>query len=368
MDSTIKPFTTAEQRILARALRGDRDAVEAAISLDTVVLETHRAMPALAGQLRREGRASGDIPGTWIEAEAGTAARWLMLDATRASVGRALRDAGLRWMPIKGCDVADRFHDTPMSRPTSDLDILVRGADFGTARRALEQIGWHGATSDPIAERYRVEEGYAWPAVGAGRPLLEVHFRLWGFVPEALSEAVLESAVADPAIDGHRPSPADAYLLAALHWCLQPTPRSILEIYDLERIADRVSSRDLVGPVIERLDTFQISLPVALGAAAAHALFGDRQHGEIADAAHQRLRRAERRITGRFARRGIDGFSTADVVLARLLARRPSRAGWRTALRRFWAHPGVVAIETPTAWRWPRRRAAHLLRQLGLGA
>lgn len=355
-----------ESRLIARALLGDDEALHAVADLPTEMLTAHRVLPALAARLRAASDDPTAIPSAWAAAEAGMAAHWLLLEATRDSVGRALEEAGVRWLPIKGCDVADRFYDTPPSRPTSDLDILIATDEFDAARDALARAGWRGAVDDPLVERYRAEEGYAWPAVAPRRPLVEVHFRLWGFVPTSLAEAVVESAVADPAIHGHRPTSADAYLLAALHLCLQATPRSILDVYDLERIASRVDGADLMPPLIDRMDTFGVALPVALAASAASTLFGDRQHDAfhhaIAEAAHERLRLAERRVLGK---PGLDAFSTADVVLARLLSRRPSRAGWRSAFRRIWAHPGVVAIETPSDDAWARRRLTHLLRQLG---
>jgi len=358
MSDRLKPY-----RLIARALDGDRDALRATASLALPLLDRHRTVPALASRLRARGLA---IPEAWRLRETRAAARWMALEATREEAGEALDGAGLAWLVFKGCDLADHYYPTPEQRPTSDLDVLVRSSDFQAGRRALEAQGWQGLSSDPRLERYRAEEGYAWPAAREGRPLLEVHFRLWGLMPAAAGDAIIDASTVSAGLRGTRPSPADAYLLAAVHHFLQPPPRQLIGLFDLETIA-RAKDDSLTGAVVGRAQRLDVALPVALAATHAARAWPRATHHDIAAHLARSLRWPERMVFDHGARRHNQGTSTAAVVLARLLAGRSSRAGWRTLPRRVWSHPGVVAAETPGAWGWPKRRWIHVLRRLGLG-
>ncbi len=91
------------------------------------------------------------------------------------------------WMLFKGCDLASRAFARPDHRPVADIDILIREHDLEQARSALEAAGWSALYDGPRSERYLKSEGYCWQAVRPGGSVLEVHYRLWGSVPEELA-------------------------------------------------------------------------------------------------------------------------------------------------------------------------------------
>lgn len=286
------------------------------------------------------------------------------------TAGATLAGAGVRWLPIKGCDVARRVYDAEEDRPTSDIDVLVAERDFEAGRTALESDGWTVLRDHPAIERYRREEGYAWQARKPGGPLLEIHFRLWGLIPAGFSDAVVADAVPDPILaGGFRPSLPDAYIIAAVHHWLNPAPRSLLGWWDLERIARAADLRgeDLVERIVERCDRFDLQAPLALSTAVAGSLWPRPAHRAITERLQPTLQRPELRLFQRLHRDGPDAVGLRALTLARLLAGRRSRGGWQVVPRQIWAHAGVVAQETPERWSWPRRRTTHVLRRLGLG-
>ena len=298
------------------------------------------------------------------------AAHRLGLDHALAGVAVALGAAGVDWAPLKGYDLGGRVYRSPEERPTGDLDVLIAGADLDRARRALEAAGWRCRYPGPRAWRYLQEEGYAWPMVDAGGVLLELHVRLWASLPAGAGAELRSRWLRAPELGAtaHRLQAEDAYLLAAVHTWLHSAPRPLLDAWDLDRLAAHLTPARAEA-VVARAMAWQVQLPVGLAAAWAQALWPGAGPGAtnraIADRLLTSLRQPERRLLRRARQQGIDAVSPAAMALARLLAGRPSRGGWRTALRRVWAHPGVVEQESWGAHSWPRRRLGHLLMQLG---
>jgi hypothetical protein len=129
-------------------------------------------------------------------------------------------------MPLKGGHLAFNVYSHPDDRPMSDIDILVDGTCFREAVDALELAGWRSIGD--LGQRffgYVLEEGYNWPVV-RDRIGIEVHFRLWGRVPEAMAPALFETAdrwldLGDTAL---RPGLAEAFVVAAIHAWKSPRP------------------------------------------------------------------------------------------------------------------------------------------------
>ncbi len=341
---------------------GDADALRACMKggqpLDHHLLRSAVARRAHAHQIELDDASRQTL--------AAASAHWMLLNHTLLGLGHTLNRAGIDWVPIKGCDLAQRVYEAEEDRPSSDIDLLIRPGDFEAARTALSAAGWAPVSDDPAVERYRAEEGYAWQARREGSPLLEVHFRLWGLVPEGYAAAIVDSPDAGP----HGPDPADAYIIAATHQWLNPPPRTLLGWWDLERIrltfgsmATRFAER-----VIDRAVQWDLQLPAMLGAMMAGSLFPGATHDAIRAGLAPSLRAPERSLVRSVLQRGEAKTGTPRIVLARLLAGRSSRGGWRVVPRRIWSHAGVVAQETPPDWWWPRRRLTHVLRRLGVGA
>ncbi|MES1245219.1 MAG: nucleotidyltransferase family protein [Acidobacteriota bacterium] len=350
-------------RRLAAALAGDAEAL-ATLAADPAgadLAKLHRLGPALALRARRLGIEGPNVD-AWRRSLLGATAHRLVVDEALAGLGATLGAAGVPWLPIKGCDLGPRVYDRPEERPVGDVDVLVLRADYLRARRALEETGWRSMVSGARIDAYLLEEGYAWQAMNAANLLLEVHHRLWGQVPPGLATAMMEKAEPDPALGptARRLPLVHSWLLAAVHVWLSPPPRPLLGAWDLERIA-RLAP-DLEDDAVRLATEWDLQLPAALAAAYADGLWPSEPNRRIADRLMDTLRPAERLVARRAVEREVESTALASIVLARLLSFRPSRAGWRSLIRRFWAHPGIVELETPPGRSWPARRLAHVLR------
>jgi len=342
------------------------DAAALALVADSAALNdlarASRLQPALA--LAAE-RLSVEPHDEWRRQLQSAMTAWLLVERTAARVSEVLAAAGVRWAPIKGFDVGRRFYEPREQRSTSDLDLLIDTASLPRARQALESAGWSGLETGRRLERYLREEGYAWQAVGEASVLLEVHFRLWGAVPEGLEDEVLMESLdaLDPG-GGRRLTPAHAFVLGAVHGWTQDLPRSLNDWRDLDRIA-RQEPRELAANVVAITRRWSLQLPVALSAAVVERLWSGDVSREILAALTPDLQRGEERLLRQLSADGIDAVSWSRIVWARLMAGRPSRAGWRTVWRRIWAHPGEVERVTPGEWSWARRRWHHLGMSVG---
>ncbi len=359
----------------ATALADGRDARDAlallAASPDGAELAAlHRIGPALSLRAQRLG-IEGPATRSWRRSLLGVTANRLLIEDRLAALGVTLGEAGIPWLPIKGCDLGargargTRVYERPEERPVADVDLLIAEADYPRARKTLEAAGWRSLTPGLRMDSYLLEEGYAWQAADASNLLLEVHHRLWGMVPAGMAGSFLDAATPDPALGptARRLPLAHAWLLAAVHIWLNPPPRPLLAVWDLERIA-AVADPSLADAVVDLALTWSLELPAALAAAYAAGLWNSPPNRRIADLLLDRLRPAEN-LTARRALEGrIEDTPLSAIVLARLLSFRPSRAGWRSLPRRIWAHPGIVEMETPSGSSWPRRRLAHVLRSI----
>jgi hypothetical protein len=294
----------------------------------------------------------------------------MLIERMLDELGERLGAADVPWAPIKGADVATTTYADPADRPMTDVDLLVPEDSYHVARRALEDAGWTSAVSGTRFDRFVEEEGTAWTAVRAGDPVpIELHFRLWGFVPEGLGDTLLTRSAEEPALGstGRRLRSADRFLLAAIHPWLHLPPRSLANWWEV-RLLLSGPPEALPREVAETACRWGLQLPVLLSALQVTKLWNDPGCARLADLLEPELRAGERFAARRFLR----GLASPDEVtierlaLARLLARRPSRSGLRPLLRRIWAHPGIVECLTPDAWSWPRRRALHVLQCLGV--
>ena len=345
---------------LAAALAGDPDAL-AILAADPAAVElarVHRVGPALSLRARRLG-IDGHAAQSWHRALIAVAAHRLHIEGRLGSVGATLGEAGVPWLPLKGCDLGARVYRHPEERPVGDIDVLVPRAELPRVQAALRAIGWRGLAESPRMERYLRDEGYAWQAQDAAGVLLEVHIRLWGIVPAGLGAALLAAALPDPALGpcGRRLPLAHAWLVAAVHSWLNPPPRPLLSWWDLERIA--AAEPALADEAARLAEEWDLQLPAGLSAAQVAQFWPSAPNRAIADRLLGGLRPLERLA----ARRG-EAVGLRSIVLARLLSGRASRAGWRSLPRQVWAHPGIVEQQTKAGQSWPARRLAHVLRAL----
>jgi len=353
---------------LASALAGDREALLDLLRCERAadLLVADRLAPALAVRCAELGLEGPNLQ-SWKRQLYASAGIETVFEGIVHRLGETLGQAGIAWAPVKGMGLIGTVYRSPGERPTGDVDILVSASNLEAAVAALARDGWQSVAEGELAWRYLHAEGYAWQATRSEGVLLELHFRLWGSVPEALGEAVLARAFPDPALGptARRLRLADAYVLAAVHTWLTPAPRPLVCWWDLQRIVE-AGNADLADTVIEQARTWGLELFVGPCAAIAAGLWGHETNHRVAGLLEEL--RAPEAVALRLVRHlGPDRVPLGALILARLLAGRPSRAGWRSVYRQVWAHPGVVAMSTPGSWGWPARRLTHVLRCVKLG-
>jgi len=370
-----------EHLLLVSALGGDEEALHTLLLHPDgkTLARRHRLRQALSlrlpSGLSQEGQGEA-LRKDWRQALTASAGHHLLLEHHLKRIGTSLGEAGIPWMPFKGMDLASRVYDQAAERPMSDIDLLLHRSGGEEALPLLFELGWRDPFAHPRHERFLRDEGYCWTLVHEDGSALEVHFRLWGMVPGAWSDAVLERGLAalDLGSSARRPRLADAYLLAAVHAWMSPAPRPLLTWWDLERIHARVLSDDetiaFASEVQEEAQRWDLQLPVALAAGHAAALWpetslGSSCHREIYSGLQATLRWPERRVLHKARSHGSDASTLTAITLARLLARRRGRTGLGGAWRRLWSHPGIVGRETPESWPWPARRLWRQLKTFG---
>lgn len=335
---------------LAAASLADREALSrlAQHPRGVEIARREKLAPALARAAARDGIVSPATEAWRADLRAAAATR-LWLGAAASDLVEAFGAAGIPFAPIKGWDLGRRVYGAPEERPTSDLDLLLPEARLGEALAALAAAGFRNLQEGPRIERYLREEGYAAALKAPAGQLAELHFRLWGSAPVGLAAAILGAASADPELGPTARAIRfeHAYLLAAFHLFLDPPPRPALAFRDLALLAGRGLDRGFLAAETRR---FGLDLPVALASAAAAELFACGECAAIAADLRSGLRWPERRLPW-------DADIPAPrMFLARLLAGRPSRHGWRLLWRRLWPHPGIVETATPAGSAWAARR------------
>ncbi|MBZ0112985.1 MAG: nucleotidyltransferase family protein [Thermoanaerobaculia bacterium] len=303
------------------------------------------------------------------------AARILITQATLRDIGRVFGRREIPWLVIKGADITTRQNPPvfarPEERPFGDLDVVIHTDDLDEVRQALRSEGWIALQEGELAERYLQEEGYAWQAQREGQ-MIEVHHRLWGSLPREATARLFAEAQDSPELGptALRPSLPWAWVLAAFHIWLSPH-RDTISVRDLALIAI-AGGGDFVSEVVRLGCELGAALPLIAAAAVAldphvvppHTVTSENYqtlHRDIISGLHEDLRWVERRLHPEVSR---PQRSHARMTLARMLAGRKTRHGWRLVGRSIWPHPGTVAVETPDQWSWPRRRAASVWRRI----
>ena len=359
------PAPPAIHSKVAAALDGDRDALTAVLEDEGLEswITFHRMGPALfvaAHDLGVEGPAVERCHEACLIA----AGRWIRLRAVLSRVGAALDSSEIPWIPFKGLDTAERFFPRPELRPTSDLDVMVPAGLLEPAMRALEGDGW-AFPATPLLERYQRDEGYNWHGRAAFDESLELHFRLWGMVPDSIVEACWRTAVPAPELGrfGCRLEPSMAFVVSAVHSWVHAGRPQFIYWWEMKLIADQLEES---GAIAHLAREHGFELPVGLAAEYVGRLWDQPLCAELGANLLADLRLPER-VTLRTVRRlGIDALTLERLYLTRLFARRPSRMGWKSLFRRIWPHPGVVEKTTGSELAWWRRRGLATLRNLGI--
>jgi len=311
---------------------------------DVELLERNRVAAAVAVRTMIAG-GGGEISPVLHWRLRNGAARVAMLLDTLDRISEALGGAEIAWAPIKGGDLAFRAYEHPEDRDFGDLDVLIAEHDRRRAVSALRASGWrNGHEEDSLMEAYLHDEGYCETFTHSSGIPVELHHRVWGSVPAALGDEVMAAAMPDPSLgaSGRRVTVAHAFVIAAFHvWTVAP-PRALSNWWDLERLA-RLGGAALVGDIEQFAGRWELQLPVGLAALVAGSLWPRDVFRSLAQHLLGDLRLSERILVHWCARRGADAVPFWSMVLARLLAGRPSRHGWRSVWRRLRPHPALRA-------------------------
>jgi hypothetical protein len=166
----------------------------------------HGVIPLLAVGLRRAGDelpepAASDLR----QREALNTRRALALAVEQRALLDDLRSAGVRALPFKGLDLAERHYGGAHRRGVGDLDLLVQAADLHQAAAVLRNRGYTATGSEPEGTR---EHHWSWRRA-ADRVDVELHFALR---PSGLGPA--RPVRIGP---GGHPSPGELLVLLAEH-------------------------------------------------------------------------------------------------------------------------------------------------------
>jgi hypothetical protein len=176
---------THAQELLLRACLCDGDEASDAlrrwrrkIDIDHIELACARLLPMLPAALIET---DPDDPVFRKRAEVKRRA-WAanqVLFRRAARVAKALAEAGIPIIALKGAVLAARYYPHPAQRPMSDLDLLVRFEDALAAVGALQRLGWRTAAFEPrspadLAARHAI--GFRLPDEPEGE--IDIHWRL----------------------------------------------------------------------------------------------------------------------------------------------------------------------------------------------
>lgn len=103
--------------------------------------------------------------------------RNLALEALTVRYVRALAEAGIAALPLKGVLLAARIHGDSALRQASDIDLLVAPEQLGAAREVMLEWGYR-EPEDVLWENALPLLHYVFAGAGAWRPPVEVHWRI----------------------------------------------------------------------------------------------------------------------------------------------------------------------------------------------
>jgi hypothetical protein len=193
-------FTSEADRTLLDAVRHPVDGVDAFPGLDARRLFDHAERHGLAGVLldRCRARSVSLAP----ELERDLALRDAARECDHAAHLEMLRriDTALSGLPgvvLKGALLAERLYERPSTRPTTDIDLLVRETDLDKAADALRAVGYR--RSEAESETHFRNEGHHLHLLREGAPCVELHFHAFrGFGGTLRSEPLIERSISVP--------------------------------------------------------------------------------------------------------------------------------------------------------------------------
>lgn len=319
--------------------------------------EQERMAPLLYAALR-----AGDAPppalarlrAAWIAAQRQS----LLAGSQLRDVVRALGDAGVPTIVLKGPALAAAYYDDPALRPFTDLDLLVRRHHRARALDVLAALGYvHGSPGRSLA--YELEHAgavYLVAAPGSSRLPVDLHWECiahpgGSHATELAAAEIWERAVPARAWgdSAHVLAPEDLLVYLAAHLAIHHTLAGVLWQLDLALLLQRHAATLDWEAVLERARRWSAAAAVyfalrvvgeQLGAVAPEAVMRRLWPGALRVAVIDRLRHA-----------GGDGLQRLEYVVGLLLLDRG--ADIACAL--------VTGLVPPPRWLRSRYEARSLL-------
>ena len=205
-----------------------------AITIDHADIRTitdHR-MTTLAIKLIEDGQveASDSVVDTLHDRALVAAQRAVALESLCAAVVEALAAAGVESRVLKGIAVAQLDYAQSSQRLTSDVDLLVRSADFRVALDLIRSHGFHRHFDEPF-DGFDSTIGKGAALEGPGQHVVDLHRSLaLGYYGTRLPVDALWSDPISFPLAGIQASAlpvAARFAHAALHLGLAPSPRAM---------------------------------------------------------------------------------------------------------------------------------------------
>jgi hypothetical protein len=176
---------TPDQVLLLRAclLSGNEAATawklwRARVNFDDIDAASYRLVPLLYKNLRREkidddllGRFKGIYRHTWSRNQL------LFHDATQ--VMKAMRDAGIPVLIIKGATLATSFYSDAGLRPMNDFDFMIPFREAPRAFEVMQTAGWNYLESVPLEQVVWCSHAAKW--MNQNGRQIDLH---WHLLPE----------------------------------------------------------------------------------------------------------------------------------------------------------------------------------------
>jgi hypothetical protein len=104
-----------------------------------------------SGGVRRAGTPLASHKTNWL--------RHAAFSSAFRTVGEALRESGVAFLPVKGLITSRFLYDDASARPLRDIDLRIRPQDFSRAVDLARRLGWRPKTDMPVLGQALFEVG-----------------------------------------------------------------------------------------------------------------------------------------------------------------------------------------------------------------
>ena len=105
------------------------------------------------------------------------AAKMMLVDGAMSEIAGAFEENGLEVVFLKGAQLSRLYGD--VSRSMGDIDVLVRPGDMEKSELVLRGLGWGYSDGVGRGRGYWFGFGHHLPLANDGRPLVDLHWRLF---------------------------------------------------------------------------------------------------------------------------------------------------------------------------------------------